>query len=263
MVPRWLPKERASLRGRMAQRTASRDRATAATSVRLWPASASRPVEWATRPATTWPTTSRAFTARRGDQAARPGHRPTLGPVRVIRSRPEPGRALTPTDLGGQLGLHQRQIVGMGDPDAPPAGRQHPEGRGGDAARSPSLQYPVDHLGQQDLGLLGGVARLVHGRGQHRRHLGVEPPQVHRHQGVAVELRGRPAVLGHEPAVADGADLAPLDHREQHPGSSTAQTPRVTGGVAHDGLAQPVADQGVGGPWASRCAASRRRPASP
>src|ERR1022692_2002571 len=64
MVARWLPNERWALGGRRANLTATRDKRSAPTSVRLWPASASSPVEWAITPNPIWTTTNPALRAR-------------------------------------------------------------------------------------------------------------------------------------------------------------------------------------------------------
>ena len=71
------------------------------------------------------------------------------------------------------------------------------------------------HLGQEHLGLLGGVGggihggleRLVEGRG--------EAPEVHGDPGVAGELGRLPAVAGHEAPLGCPCHLAPLVHAEE------------------------------------------------
>src|SRR5579875_43243 len=130
IVPRWLPYERASLRGRMAQRTAPSDRSTAATSVTLWPASASRPVEWAIRPATTWPTTramlSVSATPSRADRVTAR----SLARRPLARRRPHLRRPIAPTHRHGQVRLDQREVAGVRHPDAATLGPHDAEAHG-------------------------------------------------------------------------------------------------------------------------------------
>ena len=72
IVLRCIPNERDGVGGRRASRTAMSEITSAATSVRLWPASASKPSEPATIPKTTWATTIPRFSTEGDDQAPLP-----------------------------------------------------------------------------------------------------------------------------------------------------------------------------------------------
>ena len=141
-VPRWLPKDRESLRGRRAQRTARRASTNEAASAKLCPASARRPDEWAATPPTTCPSTRARLTAR---ATANRDVRVTGGATSA-RWRPQGRRPLTQADLFGQVGLDQGQVVGVGHADAAAFGGHHGE-RGGRVGGSRLGHQVAHHLG--------------------------------------------------------------------------------------------------------------------
>ena len=213
--------------------------------------------EWAARPATTWPTTSAGVDGQRerpGGPCGSPARRSRQSAVIRSPTRARPGRSPRPTWRA--IGLDERQVVGVGDPDAP-AARPAAPGTARRAGRpAPSRPGAADDLGQQHLGLLGGVARpRPWPRASTAGMLGAEPPQVHRDQRVAVELRRATRRPWPRTARRRGADLAPLVDRAQRPVGVDLADAAGDRRVADDGLAQPEADQGVGRPLGQpRCA---------
>ena len=246
--------------------------ATAATSVRLWPASASRPVgvRRPRRP-TTWPTTSATLTARAATSAGRPScgsPAPGVTPLGV-RPPPRPGRRrpVAPADLGRQVGLDQRQVVGVGH--ARCTGRRWaapgtPSRRGhvrGPAPRPAS----ADHLGQQHLGVLRGVAAAAMAPPETPRASRGRTPRGSSRRARrrrARRARGRP--WPRSARRRPGITWRRSSTGQPGPSASTSHTPRVTGESPDHGVAGAGRPPGRRpAPGSARCAASSDRPSAP
>ncbi len=142
------------------------------------------PTQCAANPATSSPATSATLMARpaAGGSTGRrraPGHR--VADHRVAGRSPRSTCAATSC-------LDERQVVGVGDPDAPAVGGEHQEPL---AARCGVRDQLTDQVGQEHLVLSG---RSVMAASNSLAHLRPEPPQVHRDErspGRAPRVRDR------------------------------------------------------------------------
>ena len=254
IVPRWLPNDRCSLRGRRAQRTARRDTATAATSVRLWPASASRPEECATAPATTCTTTSTALMTSTVASLALARHGPTLSQPRTRAgpgARPgrpggrcPPARAPSRRDGSRRCTGHRSGARGTG--------------RGGPSGASASSCVATTSGSRTSASSDADARAIAACRVSHIA--GVEPPEIHRHQ-----RRRRPARSDRvRPCSRTGRLPAATTCRRSsrptsNPSSSTWQMPRVTGESPTTALLEPEPDERVVGRAAREVCGQHRR----
>ena len=205
------------------------------------------------------PTTRTTLTARAATRRVRAGHD---GPPAV--AAPEPARPLARADLPGQVGLDQRQVVGVGDARCSGPRRRAPgRARPGPAGRRPAA--PADHLGQEHLGVLGRVAGGRPWRPAEHRHMaGPNPHRFIDTRASPSSSLGSTAVLGHEAAVADRADLPALvDRATSAPVPVDLADPPGDRGVADHRVAQAERDERVAGSAVERWPASSARPGSP
>ncbi len=164
------------------------------------------------------------------------------------------GRSPWPTWLG-QFPLHQRQVVGVGDPDASSGRRQHGE-RGCVEGLRPRLRGASTSASSEASVAAAMAACNVLWKA------GVKPQRFIDTRASGESSDGfLPSAEANRP-VAAGGDLAPFVDPSNCPSGPTSQMPRVTGAVPTTASARRKPTRALVGSSASGARpAGRRRPA--